>query len=99
MATLVQQVDDLKKENKALKMKVTKMENQNGAKVKAALKDADKKIADLGMQLEASEERADNLADQIVADQGENAELRKQIYHYQQLLINTAAVTVWKELP
>ena len=97
MATLVQQIDDLKRENKSLKMKVTKL--TNGKKLEAKYGDQAKKIKDLEMQLTASTEHVDVLQQLNDELQVERTDLRIEISNFQAIIANTAAVTVWKTQP
>lgn len=93
---LHEQVSDLKRENKSLKMKLTKLEKKNGADVATVAKSADKQLKDLKMQLEASEQRADELDSKLAQRDLEVNDLRDEIHSFQQLIRHTAAVTTWK---
>jgi predicted nucleic acid-binding Zn-ribbon protein len=103
MATLVQQVEDLKRENKGLKMTVTKQSKKlNGTSTGEALATgkraakAEKEVERLTAELDASRRECGSLLK--LADQVEDQMklLEEQCEHYQKLIAHTAAVTVWK---
>ena len=99
MATLVQQVADLKKQLKAERMKVTKMEKKNGAAVHDAEEAGNKKVKDLQFQLDAAVQHVDILQQRTDEQTVYIGELRTEIACFQSILANTAAVSMWRTQP
>ncbi len=92
MATLVKQVEDLKRELKSAKMKITKLEKKvNGT--------SPNRVAErLQEELGASRRECGQLVKSQAVDAGNAEFLEEQCYHFQQLIAHTAQVTVWKVL-
>jgi uncharacterized coiled-coil DUF342 family protein len=88
MATLVQQIEDLKRQLKSAKMKITKLEKKSNG--------TSPEVDRLRDELEASRRECGSLLK--LADQVEDQMklLEEQCEHYQKLIAHTAAVTVWK---
>jgi predicted nucleic acid-binding Zn-ribbon protein len=105
MATLVQQVEDLKKENKGLKMTVTKQAKKiNGTSTGKALASGKRvlvlegEVEKLKGELDASRRECGQLVKSADGLENQVSFLERQCYHMQQLVFHTAAVSVWKVL-
>jgi cell division protein FtsB len=105
MTTLVQQVEDLKKENKGLKMTVTKQSKKlNGASTGKALAtgkrvlvlEAD--VEQLTAELDASRRECGQLVKSADLLENTVSFLERQCGHFQQMIFHTASVSVWKVL-
>ena len=105
MATLVKQVEDLKRENKGLKMTFTKQGKKlNGTSTGEALAagkraaKAEKEVERLNAELGASRRECGNLVKSADAMENQVTFLENQCSHFQALIAHTASVTVWKVL-
>lgn len=90
MATLVKQIEDLKRELKSAKMKITKIEKKSNGTNPA--------VDRLEQELEASRRECGALVKSTDAMEGQVTFLEEQCAHFQQLIAHTASVTVWKVL-
>lgn len=90
MATLVNQIEDLKRELKSAKMKITKLEKKSNGTSPA--------VTRLEEELEASRRECGQLVKSADSLENTVSFLERQCGHFQQMIFHTAAVSIWKVL-
>jgi len=88
MATLVKQVEDLKRELKSAKMKITKLEKKSNG--------TSPQVDRLRDELDASRRECGQLVKSADSMENQVHFLERQCGHFQAMIFHTAAVSDWK---